>query len=227
LARFAEAWAHFLQRTGAYVNGANVLQRTGSYLAGAHVLQRAGSYLAESQLTLRAKAYLARLRRGAPDAPEEADLEESAASALIIREAADPIAPLRIDQRHTNREGWAARLTVFLRAVAVLSLVKGLYHWAVICGFGAAPGGGFEAQNPPWQMATVFFAIIDLTAAVGLWIGAAWGVIIWLASSVTMIVVHALLPQIYGFQPVIIVWEIVLIVGYVFVALGAAREQRE
>jgi hypothetical protein len=214
LARFAEAWAHFLQRTGAYVNGANFLQR-------------AGSYLAESQFTLRARAYLARLLRGAPDAPEEAGLQETAASALIIREAADPIAPLRIDQRHTNREGWAARLTVFLRAVAVLSLVKGLYHWAVICGFGATPGDGFETQNPPWQMATVFFAIIDLTAAVGLWIGAAWGVIIWLASSVTMIVVHALLPQIYGFQPVIIVWEIVLIVGYVFVALGAAREQRE
>lgn len=214
MARFAEAWAHFLQRTGAYVNGANFLQR-------------AGSYLAESQFTLRARAYLARLLRGAPDAPEEAGLQETAASALIIREAADPIAPLRIDQRHTNREGWAARLTVFLRAVAVLSLVKGLYHWAVICGFGATPGDGFETQNPPWQMATVFFAIIDLTAAVGLWIGAAWGVIIWLASSVTMIVVHALLPQIYGFQPVIIVWEIVLIVGYVFVALGAAREQRE
>ena len=68
-------------------------------------------------------------------------------------------------------------------------------------------------------MATVFFAIIDLVAAVGLWIGASWGVIIWLASSVTMIVVHALLSQIYGFQPVIIVAEIALIVGYVFIAL--------
>jgi Family of unknown function (DUF6163) len=109
----------------------------------------------------------------------------------------------------------------------VFSLLKGLYHWAVICGFGAAPGGAFETQNSPWQMATVFFAIIDLVAAVGLWIGASWGVIIWLASSVTMVVVHLLLPQIYGFQPVIIVWEIALIVGYVFVALGAAREQPE
>ena len=76
-------------------------------------------------------------------------------------------------------------------------------------------------------MATVFFAIIDLVAAVGLWLGASWGVIIWLASSVTMIVVHALLPQIYGFQPVIIVGEIALIVGYVFIAFEAAREQAE
>jgi len=201
LARFAEAWSHFLQRTGSYVAGSQVLQRAGSYLA--------------------------RLRFGAAEAPEDASLSEGSTSELIIRDAADPIAPMRIDERHSNREGRAARLTLFLRAVAVLSLAKGLYHWAVICGFGAAPGSGFAAKSAPWQMATVFFAIIDLVAAVGLWIGASWGVIIWLASSVTMIVVHALLSQIYGFQPVIIVAEIALIVGYVFIALEAAREQPE
>jgi hypothetical protein len=33
------------------------------------------------------------------------------------------------------------------------------------------------------------------------------------------------LPQIYGFQPVIIVGEIALIIGYVFIAFEAAREQ--
>jgi hypothetical protein len=97
----------------------------------------------------------------------------------------------------------------------------------MICGFGAGAGAGFEARSSAWQIATVFFAVIDLVAAVGLWLGAPWGVIIWLASSVTMIVVHALLPQIYGLQPVIIVGEIALIVGYVFIAFEATREQPE
>jgi hypothetical protein len=169
--------------------------------------------------------YLTRNRFSPAEAADDESLSKSSASELIIREAADPIAPLRIDERHSSSEGWAGWLTLFLRAVAVLSLAKGLYHWAVICGFGAAPGGGFEAKSSPWQMATVFFAIIDLVAAVGLWLGASWGVIIWLASSVTMIVVHAFLPQIYGFQPVIIVGEIALIIGYVFIAFEAAREQ--
>ncbi|MEZ5888860.1 MAG: DUF6163 family protein [Xanthobacteraceae bacterium] len=169
-------------------------------------------------------SYLTRNRVSLAEAAEAESPFESGTSELIIREAADPIAPLRMDKRRSKSEGWAGRLILFLRAVAVLSLAKGLYHWAVICGFGAA-SGGFAAKNSPWQMATVFFAIIDLVAAVGLWLGASWGVIIWLASSVTMIVVHVLLPQIYGFQPMIIVGEIALIIGYVFIAFAAAREQ--
>jgi hypothetical protein len=144
-----------------------------------------------------------------------------------IYDSTDQIAPVHIEEHQSRSEGWAGRLVLFLRAVAALSLAKGLYHWAAICGFGAASGGGFEAQSSPWQIATVFFAVIDLVAAVGLWLGAPWGVIIWLASSVTMIVVHALLPQIYGFQPAIIVGEIALIVGYVFIAFEATRAQPE
>lgn len=199
MTRFADAWSHFLRRTG-------------SYFAGTRIAWRIGSFLTRNRFT------------PAETAEDESPLE-SGTSELIIREATDPIAPMRIDKRHSNSDGWMGRLTLFLRAVAILSLAKGLYHWAVICSFGAAPGGGFEAKSSPWQMATVFFAVIDLVAAVGLWIGASWGVIIWLASSVTMIVVHTLLPQIYGFQPVIIVGEIALIIGYVFIAFEAAREQ--
>ena len=201
MARFADAWSHFLRRAG-------------SYFAGSHALWRIRSYLTQNPFS-------------SAEALEDENLSANSASELTIRAAADPIAPLRIDQRCSSSDGWAGWLTLFLRAVAVISLAKGLYHWAVICGFGAESGGGFEAQSSPWQMATVFFAIIDLVAAVGLWLGAPWGVIIWLASSVTMIVVHALLPQIYGFQPVIIVGEIALIVGYVFIAFEATREQAE
>lgn len=199
MARFADACSHFLRRTGSYFAGPDVLLRVGSYFS--------------------------RNRFSSAEAREEENPAASSTRELIIREATDPIAPLRINARRSRSDGWAGWLTLFLRAVAVLSLAKGLYHWAVICGFGAAPGGGFEAKSSPWQMATVFFAVIDLAAAVGLWLGASWGVIIWLASSVTMIVVHALLPQIYGFQPAIIVGEIALIIGYGFIAFAAAREQ--
>jgi Family of unknown function (DUF6163) len=142
-----------------------------------------------------------------------------------IYESPDPIAAADIDERHSKSEGWADRLVLFIRAVAALSMLKGLYHWAVICGFGAVSGAGFDAQSLSWQMATVFFAVIDIVAAVGLWLSAPWGIIIWLASSATMIVVHVLLPQIYGFQPLIVVGEVALIGGYVFIAYKATREQ--
>src|SRR6266446_8545543 len=64
---------------------------------------------------------------------------------------------------------WPYRLMLFLRVMAGVSLCKGLYHWAVICGIGAPLPSGFDSYSTPYQVATVFFAVIDLVA------GAAFG----------------------------------------------------
>jgi hypothetical protein len=144
-----------------------------------------------------------------------------------VYEGADPIAPMHLEESRPTLDGWAGRLVLFIRVAAGLSLLKGLYHWAAICGFGMGAGGGFETRSWSWQTATVFFAIIDLVAGVGLWLGAPWGATIWLTSSVTMIVVHVFLPQIYGFQPLIVVAQVALIAGYVYLSFEAAREQSE
>ena len=142
-----------------------------------------------------------------------------------VFQAADPIVSVDLERRPAH-EGWAGWLVLFVRGLAGLSLLKGLYHWAAICGFGAG-GGGFEVHSWSWQTATVFFAIIDLVAGVGLWLGAPWGATIWLTSAVTTIVVHVFLPQIYGFQPLIVAAQVVLIAGYVYISFEAAREQSE
>src|SRR6476659_8440990 len=69
---------------------------------------------------------------------------------------------------------WASWLVLFLRVMAVASIVKGLYHWAVICGINAPFPSGFDSYSPPYQVATVFFAVIDPVAGVGLWLAAPW-----------------------------------------------------
>ena len=69
---------------------------------------------------------------------------------------------------------------LFLRVMAGVSMLKGLYHWAHVCGIGVEPDELFENHSIAWQTATVFFAVIDLVAAVGLWLAAAWGAVIWL-----------------------------------------------
>jgi hypothetical protein len=134
-----------------------------------------------------------------------------------------------IDPAHgREQEGlWTTRLVIYLRVVAGLSLVKGLYHWAGVAGIGAEPGKGFEANDLPWQAATVFFAIIDLVAAVGLWLAAAWGGVVWLTAAISMAAVELFFPQIFGGRLWVIPIELVLIVGYVWVALMAARERPE
>jgi hypothetical protein len=74
-------------------------------------------------------------------------------------------------------------------------------------------------------VATVFFAVIDLVAAVGLWLAAPWGAVVWLTSVISMAAVELLFPQIYGGNMWVIVAEVLLLGTYLWLALMAAREQ--
>jgi hypothetical protein len=146
----------------------------------------------------------------------------------------DPIATEQrkvLDPVHAGEEEkaptdlWAARLVLFLRVMAGLALVKGLYHWAIVCGFLSSSGATFEDAATPFQAATVFFGVIDLVAAVGLWLAAPWGAVVWLTSVISMVAVEVLFPQIYGGQIWIVAIDMALIFFYLWLALMSAREQ--
>ena len=134
-----------------------------------------------------------------------------------------------IDPAHEReQEGlWTRRLVLFLRVVAGLCLVKGLYHWAGIAGIGARPGEAFDANPLPWQAATVFFAVIDVVAAVGLWLAAAWGGVVWLTAAISMAGVELLFPQIFGGRLWVVPAELTLVAAYIGFTLMAARERPE
>ena len=134
-----------------------------------------------------------------------------------------------IDPAHgREQEGlWTRRLVLFLRVVAGLSLDKALYHWAGIVGIGARPGEAFEGNPLPWQAATVFFAVIDLVAAVGLWLAAAWGGVVWLTAAISMAGVELLFPQIFGGRLWLVPIELALVTAYIVFTLMAARERPE
>ncbi len=86
------------------------------------------------------------------------------------------------------------------------------------------PPGGFEAQTVAWQTATVFFAVINLVAAVGLWLAAPWGAVVWLTSAVSMVVIEIAFPAVFDDPFVIVLFQPVVIVAYlVLVCLGGAR----
>ncbi len=94
-----------------------------------------------------------------------------------------------------------------------------------MCGNGVSADQGFDAQSLSWQTATVFFAVIDLVAAVGLWLATPWGAVVWLTGSVTMIVVQVFFPLIYGLHWIVVAGLVGLIAAYLFFAIQAAREQ--
>jgi hypothetical protein len=142
----------------------------------------------------------------------------------VITDQGRTLEPVHAGDERVREGRWTARLVLFLRVMAVLSLMKGLYHWAIVCGIGDGPDATFETAPMPWQAATVFFAVIDLVAAVGLWLTAAWGAVVWLTAAISMIAVQVLFPNIYGGSLTPVFVELGLLAIYLSLALQAARE---
>lgn len=130
-----------------------------------------------------------------------------------------------VQAKRASRGSWTEYLVLFLRIMAAISLVKGLYHWGQVCSIGVPANEAFEAHTIAWQSATVFFAVLDLVAAVGLWLAAAWGAVVWLTSVVSMAVVEVFFPRIYGGSLVIVMTEMGLLLIYLGLAIVSAREQ--
>ena len=119
----------------------------------------------------------------------------------------------RQERPETDENVWTRRLVIFLRVMAVLSVAKGLYHWAQVTGFVGGEDEAFENQAMAWQTATVYFAVIELVAAVGLWLATPWGAVVWLTTVVSMAVIELMFPAIYGGSLAIVGVEALLLTG--------------
>jgi hypothetical protein len=124
-----------------------------------------------------------------------------------------------------DNNAWTRRLVLFLRIMAVVSVTKGLYHWAQVTGFIGGEEEAFEIQALAWQTATVYFAVIELVAAVGLWLATPWGAVVWLTTVVSMAVIELMFPAIYGGSLMVVTLEAVMLVAYLALAWMAARER--
>jgi hypothetical protein len=129
------------------------------------------------------------------------------------------------ERQESDENAWTRRLVIFLRVMAVLSVGKGLYHWAQVTGFVGGEDDAFENQQMAWQTATVYFAVIELVAAVGLWLATPWGAVVWLTTVVSMAVIELMFPAIYGGSLAVVAGEALLLAAYLALAWMAARER--
>ena len=135
------------------------------------------------------------------------------------------VAAISSERHESDDNGWTRRLVLFLRIMAVISVVKGLYHWAEVTGFIGGEDEAFENQSMAWQTATVYFAVIELVAAVGLWLATPWGAVVWLTTVVSMAVIELMFPAIYGGSLTIVALEMLMLGAYLALAWMAARER--
>ena len=141
------------------------------------------------------------------------------------RDNATSVAAISSGRIESDDNAWTRRLVFFLRIMAVVSVIKGLYHWAQVTGFIGGEEEAFENQPMAWQTATVYFAVIELVAAVGLWLATPWGAVVWLTTVVSMAVIELMFPGIYGGSLTVVAVEALMLAGYLALAWMAARER--
>lgn len=133
-----------------------------------------------------------------------------------------------------TRLDWARIFRLFMKVLAVLTLCRGLYQWAVICGLPNADGITFEDIAPGLQAVTVFFAVIEPVAGVGLWLAAAWGGVVWVIAVVVAVTIDAaVVAGLQGWvqaaaRPALATAaDLALLAFYILVATAARRQADE
>jgi hypothetical protein len=89
------------------------------------------------------------------------------------------------------RVRWTMVLVWFMRTMAVAWIAKGLLGWTIVLGINSGVAEFIELPALAQGMIG-FFAVADLMAAVGLWLAAPWGGVLWLICAATEVMAATL-----------------------------------
>lgn len=127
----------------------------------------------------------------------------------------------------TASEGvsWRRVLVWFMRALALVWLVKGLAAWTVILGVSPTSSMSFETATTGYQGAMIYFAVIDLMAAVGIWLTSNWGGVLWLLAVMSHLILAVFFPRFMSNSALVVALLIVGIMLYLTISWLAAAEE--
>ncbi len=149
------------------------------------------------------------------DAPGRPRRESTAAIQVGVKTAVD-----------AEEARWNFALTLFFRLVALLWMAEGLEQWRRIL---APAAGAFLDNSEAVIAATIFFAVLNLIAAVGLWLIAPWGGVVWMLTLFAQIFVATIKPTFFVGGAWIRLLDGVLFAAYLFLswrANAAANDSR-
>jgi hypothetical protein len=117
---------------------------------------------------------------------------------------------------------WGLYLVIFMRITAALWLVQGLLQWRTILAPEASP---LDAMPSLEASAVVFFAIMNLLAAVGLWLAVPWGGVLWLFAVSAQMFMIGFMPGLIEGGRLMLALDVALIVSYFVLSWYAAQER--
>ena len=125
-----------------------------------------------------------------------------------------------------ERNRFEVTLDYYLIGLSVLMMILGLRQWAIIIGLLEGLPGMFEEMSQEWQIATMHLAVVDLVAAVGLWMRVAWGRVVWILAAVSEIAFHTLFVSSFGGNLLVVMFHTITLLGFAGLYLLASRAPR-
>ncbi len=122
-----------------------------------------------------------------------------------------------------ERDRLDVALDYYLIALSVLMMLLGLREWAVILGIINGTPGPFEAMDAHWKIATMVLSVVDLVAAVGLWMRVAWGKVVWLLAALLGIALHTVFIRTFGSDLPIVLLHVLTIGAFVVLTFLGRR----
>lgn len=116
---------------------------------------------------------------------------------------------------------------LFLRLMAVLCLWFALQYWAMLTGYSLGGKGRFDLLPAAWKAASTALAVMFPVAAVGLWLLAPWGAVVWVLAAATEIAMHEFYPSIFGIKPLLVFAHIAVAVVYVLFQVARLLQRRK
>jgi hypothetical protein len=103
---------------------------------------------------------------------------------------------------------------IYMRVVGVLLLLAGLARACQVLGIMTPEGLGFADLEPTERAGAVTLLLVDLFAAVGLWIGAGWGPVMWAVAFAIEVAMYTLFSELFGSYPLRVLVHGALFAGF-------------
>jgi hypothetical protein len=113
----------------------------------------------------------------------------------------------------------------FHRLIAAYCLVFGVLYWIRLVGYYPGQLWRFDLMPVHWQIASVVLAALFPFAAIGLWMLASWGPVIWVLCAVLEGVMYLGLPELFGDRSMIVFSHIAIAGLYIAFRVVIARQR--
>ena len=150
-------------------------------------------------------------------------MQRSTAKRRVVTAAPQAAIVLKAPGGHPESTRFSFALVAFMRIIAAIWIAQGLLQWTAVLSTGAGGLSPFSMLAPAAMVAAVFFAVVDFVAAIGLWLAAPWGGVIWLVAVLAQVGVLVVMPGFFDHPLVTGLADVALVAGYLALLWFAAQ----